>query len=525
MINRSSITLLFSMQFILCGFVFTTPVDSTKSLPSIEKLEREYNTLRGIIDELNGKERDQKTELECWRVKGGTMKLKILKVFRDRGRSDLEDEDDVFIVASTVRKEINPAGVVVPKQSVVNIKAGKYWLFDPPFPEPLDTNLEIEILTKGYEHDMVAPHSIGYRDSRYYFHQWAILDEELKLRIERVFNQMNMRIPTGADFVVTATPDKKMIADIQVGDASLGKFYALTVLPTQLYDTILSKQYLYTDLTPLFELQDQNAHRVSPFRSSAASKFAVNASLFGGEIRIGEDWGVVGRVGDDEIGYPFWSSGQAWLMLSYRSIIKLGARLPVHGGLSDFDLGLRERLINGSTGVGGEFEFAWDFLQPAWSNFSYGAIGGLFSTGSLGQRRPEYLTPDFSRLYSIPAVAQAYYAFDYLFDSARQNIAVRVGVSHYQVSVSKTSGLDIVKAGNSEKIWGPMIRIDYLNQRFKWFKLGAQYSNLLMLTAWTELLPRYIYAELKYSAVVGRDPKLWEHKNYIYGTLGFHFEL
>lgn len=199
--------------------------------------------------------------------------------------------------------------------------------------------------------------------------------------------------------------------------------------------------------------------------------------------------------------------------------------MPVHGGLSDFDLGLRERLINGSTGVGGEFEFAWDFLQPAWSNFSYGAIGGLFSTGSLGQRRPEYLTPDFSRLYSIPAVAQAYYAFDYLFDSARQNIAVHVGVSHYQVSVSKTSGLDIVKAGNSEKIWGPMIRIDYLNQRFKWFKLGAQYSNLLMLTAWTELLPRYIYAELKYSAVVGRDPKLWEHKNYIYGTLGFHFEL
>jgi hypothetical protein len=526
---RKRITLAITLPLLLSTPSLSFPVDSAAYQKRVDSLEREYRTLRGIIDDLNGKERDRKTELECWRVKDDTVKLKILKTLRDQGRTDLEDDDNVFVVASTVRKEITsttPTPVIVPKQSVVNIKAGKYWYFDSPLPVPLDPNLETEILEKQkYEHDMISPHTIGYRDSKYYFQKWTILDEELKLRIEGAFNQLKMTIPTGADFVVIATPDKKMIADIQVGDVSLGKFYALTVLPPQLYDTILTKQYSYADNTPLFDMQDESAHRVSLSRSTIASKFSIDASLFGGEIRIGENWGVVGRVGDDELGYPFWSSGQAWMMISYKSVIRLGARLPVHGGLSDFTLGLRPRLINGSSGFGGEFEFSWDLLKPAWSNFSYGAIGGLFTTGSFKKRRQEYLTQDLSHLYSIPVVAQLYYACDYLFDSARQNITVHFGVSHHQVSLSKTSGAKIVTAGDTEKISSLLIMIEYQNQRFKWFKLGMQYSGLIMGTAWTEIFPGYIYVEVKYSAVVGRDPKPWEHKNYVYGTLGIHFSL
>jgi hypothetical protein len=45
-----------------------------------------------------------------------------------------------------------------------------------------------------------------------------------------------------------------------------------------------------------------------------------------------------------------------------------------------------------------------------------------------------------------------------------------------------------------------------------------------MLTGWAELIPPFIYAEVKFSTVAFRNPDPWEHKTYVSGTLGFKFD-
>jgi hypothetical protein len=45
-----------------------------------------------------------------------------------------------------------------------------------------------------------------------------------------------------------------------------------------------------------------------------------------------------------------------------------------------------------------------------------------------------------------------------------------------------------------------------------------------MFGAWAEVVPEYVYAEVKYSTPLWRDAKLWEQSYYLYGTLGFNFD-
>jgi hypothetical protein len=202
--------------------------------------------------------------------------------------------------------------------------------------------------------------------------------------------------------------------------------------------------------------------------------------------------------------------------------------LPLHGGLSEVKiarpLNLQPRLLNGSVGGAGEFEFEWDALKINSPHFPYGAVGGMFAVGSLDKRRGDLLTSDWNNLYSISTILQGYYAFDYLFDEQKQNLNVHLGISFHRVSRSKVDGDQIVKAGDPEDFVDPLIRVEYKNQRIDWFKLTGQFSRLLMLTAWAELVPYFMYAEVKYSRVVFSDRKPWEHDYYVYGTIGFNFD-
>ena len=72
-------------------------------------------------------------------------------------------------------------------------------------------------------------------------------------------------------------------------------------------------------------------------------------------------------------------------MGAYKSI-KFGAWMPQHGGLvrpnSRQPITLQPRLLNGTSGAAGEFEFEWDAIKLESLGFSYGAIGGRFATGT-----------------------------------------------------------------------------------------------------------------------------------------------
>lgn len=355
-----------------------------------------------------------------------------------------------------------------------------------------------------------------------YFPVWTVLDKNTKLSIYTAFRNRGKQFSEEERVTVIAQPNGKGIADIRIGSASYGKLFASKALDPELQQQLLSRNYVLVDEIPF-------GYRNTAHKRTIKEKpnwIAANISLFGGSMRFGNDWKIEGRIGSDELGYPFWSSGQIVLTAGYKSL-KLGAYLPIHGGLFESNaerpLSLKPRLLNGSTGATGSFEFEWDLVKLHSENVTYGAIGGAFAVGSLDRRRPEYLTSNLDSLYSITTMLQAYYAFNYLFDDEKI-LNAKIGGIYHTVALNRFAENEILRYGKSQKNFSPYIFVEYKNAGADWFKLNATYSRLLMLGAWAEIVPQYVYAEVKYSTALLRSPKPWEQKYYLYGTLGFNFD-
>ncbi len=363
------------------------------------------------------------------------------------------------------------------------------------------------------------------------FPMWELIEPNLKLRIYAAFRNRGKSFSREARIFVSALPDSQTITDIRIGNTSYGKLYAQTLLARDLRTDLLAEA---RNTEPPFGIKSRLVEESNPMaRPSKPDWVSADLSLFGVSLRFGNEWGLVGRLGEDELGYPFWSTGTAWLMGQYKSI-KIGAWVPVHGGLEEPSASGTQiitnttRLLNGSDGIVGEFEFEWETIRINSEMFPYAALGGRFAFGGLSGRRPEYTTRNLDSLYYISSIIQGYYAFDFLFDQKRQNLNIQLGGSYHSVSLGKAIIIDgkvvIFKGGEPESFIDPLVRIEYRNYRFDRFRVSAQFTRLLMFTGWAEIVPPFIYGEIKFSAVIMREPRPWEHKNYIFGTLGFKFD-
>ena len=356
-----------------------------------------------------------------------------------------------------------------------------------------------------------------------YFPMWSVVDQNMKLSIYSAFRNRGKVFSEEDQVIVIANPNMKGIADIRIGNTTYGRLYTAKSLDPELQKNLLKKEYVLVDQIPFGYRSNTTQRRLA---ADNPNWVAMNISLFGGEMRFGNDWRIVGRIGTDELGYAFWSSGQVRMMAGYKSI-ELGAYLPLHGGLFETNpagrpLSLKPRLINGSTGVTGRFEFEWDDVRIHSSRFTYGGVGGSFAIGSLDRRRPEYLTTNLDRLYSISSFVQLHYASNYAFDEEKA-VAVRAGVTFHRVTMSRFEH-DEIFTFDHENFVTPLMSVEYRNSGADWFRLSMQYSRLLCFGAWTEIVPRYINAEVRYSTVLLRDPRKWEHTYYLYATLGFNFD-
>lgn len=363
------------------------------------------------------------------------------------------------------------------------------------------------------------------------FPRWEMNEPNLKLRVYAAFRNRGKQFSKDDKIMIVAHPDSQAITDIRIGDLSYGKLYAQTLLARDLKADLLAEAHSSEPpegvKSRIVEESNPLAHATRPAWVSA------DFSLFGISLRFGNEWGVVGRIGDDELGYPFWSSGNTWIMGAYKSL-KIGAWIPINGGLNKSSTGVAgpvtrtTRLLNGVDGIVGEFEFEWETIRINSESFPYAAIGGRFGFGGLSGRRDEYFTRNLDSLYYISSVIQGYYAFDFLFDQKRQNLNVHLGASYHNVNTGKAIAIDgkytIFKGAEPESYIDPYLRIEYRNYRFDRFRVTAQYSRLLMFFAWAEVVPPFIYAEIKFSTVVFRKPRPWEHENYVYGTVGFKFD-
>lgn len=356
-----------------------------------------------------------------------------------------------------------------------------------------------------------------------YFPMWAVVDRNMRLSIYSAFRNRGKEFSEEDQVIVIANPNMKGIADIRIGNTSYGRLYTSKSLDPELQKRLLKKEYVLVEETPFGYRNAARQHRLPVENPNWVS---MNISLFGGEMRFGNDWRITGRIGTDELGYAFWSSGQIRMLAGYKSI-ELGAYLPLHGGLIETNhaerpLSLKPRLLNGSTGAAGRFEFEWDAVKISSSRFTYGGIGGSFAVGSLDRRRPEYLTNNLERLYSISALLQLHYAFNYSFDEEK-SVSARAGMTWHRVTMNRFLANEIYKYDH-ENFVTPVVALEYKNNGADWFRLNMQYSRLLSFGAWAEIVPRYINAEVRYSTVLLREVREWEHRYYLYATLGFNFD-
>ncbi len=133
-----------------------------------------------------------------------------------------------------------------------------------------------------------------------YFPMWAVVDRNMRLSIYSAFRNRGKEFSEEDQVIVIANPNMKGIADIRIGNTSYGRLYTSKSLDPELQKRLLKKEYVLVEETPFGYRNAARQHRLPVENPNWVS---MNISLFGGEMRFGNDWRITGRIGTDELGY------------------------------------------------------------------------------------------------------------------------------------------------------------------------------------------------------------------------------
>ena len=268
-------------------------------------------------------------------------------------------------------------------------------------------------------------------------------------------------------------------------------------LSTPFESELLASNKILEEFNPL-------THHTNP----EPTRFLLTLSLYGAGMRIGPDWGGEVRLGNDEIGFPFWSTGNLAVLAVYRHI-KFGIQLPLalgkNSGAIFPSVDVPGRLLNGSRGLTSEFDF--------------GHIGGMFTASTMSKRDISMLVnPD--RFFFIPTIMLVYYSMGFTVgpsDMAR----MKIGLSYHQVR----QGRVIHPSGGDSDITEDF-RFDYFSPylKFEYSHEGAdeqfggsmQYNHYTLLgTVWLQIVPKIFRIEVKYARPVASDISEWQNSDFI----------
>jgi len=250
-------------------------------------------------------------------------------------------------------------------------------------------------------------------------------------------------------------------------------------------------------------------------------RFLDNAS-----IRFGSDWGAEAKIGNEELGYPFWTSGNMSFLVLYKRI-KLGVQLPFAGGLDGISLFnpiLKPRRLNGLYGVTGEFDVA--------------SAGGSFIIG-LPRDDTDGTFADSKNIYAIPSMAQLWYSYTVGIANNADLMRFKVGIGFHTVShdelvpahtetvngVVREVAAAIRRADGTRTFWSPYVKVEFMNQQFtNRFGVSVQYyKEWLLGTVWLEILRNSLRIEIKGAAPFLREAAPWEQQNFVNITIPYTF--
>ena len=237
-------------------------------------------------------------------------------------------------------------------------------------------------------------------------------------------------------------------------------------------------------------------------------------------IRFGNRWGAEIRIGDDDFGYPFWSSGNLSFLVIYGRA-KVGAHVPFAGGRTPGDLlqnFLTPRKVDGTYGVTGEFDFV--------------NIGGSFI---FGLRRTDldgtYVKAD--SITTIRNMAQVWYS-DVISDRGNTSLLrYKIGVGFHQIGHDAvyhwpgSTNVTVETMFPPTSYFSPYVKLEYMNQASsERFGASLQYYNEWMLGgAWLELIPNTMRLELKAGAPIFRKSEYWESTHFLTLNIPISFSL
>jgi hypothetical protein len=328
---------------------------------------------------------------------------------------------------------------------------------------------------------------------------WVILDEDLKERIYRSFRMRSHRVLREKPVTVVTNRDAGEILEISVGSEVMGRRETRMNLSDSLHNEILAGNYArqVADPVPLTPPGRQ-------LPSERPRLMSVSASAFGATVLLSNAWGAEVRLGHDEIGYHFWSTGSFRAMAIFDQL-KVGIVAPLKYGRSHPDivepLSIRPRRLSGPKG------FAAEFRQP----FNAEALEARFSIGEITKlTNPELLT-DVSRSYYIHTIAQLSYFRREMLDGGRHVFNLAGGAGFHQIALGETQTAGRIVAIEKHNVFSPVVRVEYIRNDMHMYGLGLQYyGSILFASGWVELIRNFFYLDLKYYAPVFRGPKPWE---------------
>ena len=420
-----------------------------------------------------------------------------------------------------------------------------------------------------------------------YFPRWKICEPNLQIQIYQAFKILGYpkeKLSKNNITVMAAPPVDPSISDdedygvklllITCGEATMKAVdfnnnfsdNLLGLITGELTDG--KRMYCYDEIPPATPLSTTEANAIIDFLKPSDVTHAFSVSMFDQSLKLGKSgfW-ISNTIGNDEVGYPFWSAGQAKITLQrplyantdsktstaipYLIDMTLGGAYKINSGIDPSGTILSwipSRELN--MGPGGKLVAGLDFSMPFHPQFGVhlNAEIPLKSFGTEGIDPDDYAftkvpddvdfdpdNPNYGRyqIYGIvnqlrgTGQATLYYYWWPGADEERYDNFLRfdVGMSYAEVRQSAAyfdttekvnfmtpdgiTGLQTYKP-NEFGDW-IYLKLEYRNSAFWPFGISAQYSNQILMGRVYVPLVNWLYIEGKIATPL-RPLRPYEHK-------------
>lgn len=416
-------------------------------------------------------------------------------------------------------------------------------------------------------------------DIERYLPRWRINEADLKIKLAQYFKLDGIPVRETDSMTVTATfpkpeTNEQDILSIRVGGNAVlsGGQKIRTELGEALYNRILEKGYAHSDIPPATPLTSGPATRIPNVLQPTNARQFIAVSAFRQAVQLGTTGArLEHNIGNDEIGYHFWSSGQGKAVLHYPIIqlqdpvlraagvpdvltVQLGAAYRMKFGMpQDEFLGgvIQPRLLNGNTGVKAVTRI--DYRLPQVNDIGltlnteipFNKLQGyeqvnLGDGGIVTVMEQTNRTNQFNEAaYFLRTVAQGSVFWETWLNDYEHFFRISLGASYQEVAravladangnpstfteatrddvLLRATGVNYTNLIHPTEMedW-IFAKVEYLNQSGFPFGISAQLANRnLLLDGFIPLLPNWLFIQAKFSTPILRDsPAPWEQESF-----------